>query len=121
MLVPAAAGLAVAFVVKEMFPLDRLWWIFNRVASMFVVPTVPSVYWDRLSAKGVVVGILTSLVPMTVFVYGNYLKDDTMVVCAALGILVVSLLSCAAFPRNNRTQRVLDRSKQQAMAKDGRH
>jgi Na+/proline symporter len=51
MLALAAAGLAVAFVVKEMFPLDRLWWIFNGVASLFVVPTIFSIYWKRLSAR----------------------------------------------------------------------
>ena len=50
----ALIGLLTAFIVWQIFPLDRLWWLFNGVGTMFVVPTVLSIFWDRLSARGVI-------------------------------------------------------------------
>ncbi|MCW2275295.1 hypothetical protein GJ654_12530 [Rhodoblastus acidophilus] len=99
MVVLAFAGLMVAFFVRDVFPLDRLWWIFNGIASIFVVPTVLSIYWDRLSAKGVIIGIIASLIAMIAFIYGNYVQDDVIVVFGALAIVGVNLLSCFIFSR----------------------
>lgn len=76
----AVIGLITAFIVQNLFPLDRLWWIFNGVASCFAVPTVLSVYWDRLSAKGAFWGITASLIGMAPFVYGNWVQNDTITV-----------------------------------------
>lgn len=93
----AVLGLGVAFLVKEVFPLDRLWWLFNGVATIFVIPTVLSIYWENLSVRGVIAGILLSLVGMVIFVYGNYIGDNQIVVWSALGILAVNLLCCIGF------------------------
>ncbi|MBK9316416.1 MAG: hypothetical protein IPM55_19560 [Acidobacteria bacterium] len=93
-------GLITAFIVQHLFPLDRLWWIFNGVASCFAVPTVLSVYWDRLSAKGAFWGITASLIGMVPFVYGNWVQNDTVTVLSAVAIIIVNLVLCLAFKRD---------------------
>lgn len=93
------AGLAMAFIVQHLFSLDRLWWIFNGVATCFAVPTVLSLYYDRLSAKGVVSGICGAAVGMVAFVYGNWIQNDTITVFSALFIVGISLFCCLAFRR----------------------
>ncbi len=95
----AVVGLLTAFVVQRYFPLDRLWWIFNGVASCFVVPTVLSLYYDRLSEKGVFYGILGALAGMVVFVYGNWVQNDIITVFSAIFIILVSLAACLFFRR----------------------
>ena len=93
----AAIGLGVAFLVRDVFPLDRLWWIFNGVAAMFVVPTILSIFWSRLSVYGVLVGLALSTVGMAAFVYANYVQNNALVVYSALFIVLGSLASCLAF------------------------
>lgn len=93
----AFAGLVTAFIVQHLFGLDRLWWIFNGVASCFVVPTILSLYYNRLSAKGVLYGIIGSLFGMVAFVYGNWVKDDVITVVSAIFIIVISLVFCLGF------------------------
>lgn len=95
----SALGLVAALIVQHLFSLDRLWWIFNGVASCFAVPTVLSVFWDRLSAKGAFWGIVASLIGLVPFVYGNYIQNDTITVLSAVGIVVVNLAFCLAFKR----------------------
>ena len=93
----ALIGLAVAFVVEHLFSLDRLWWIFNGVAVCFVVPTVMSLYYSRLSSRGAISGICMSLLGMVVFVYGNWIQNDKITVGSTVFILVASALCCALF------------------------
>lgn len=95
----AALGLVTAFIVQHLFSLDRLWWIFNGVASCFVVPTVLSIYYDRLSAKGVLAAILGALVGMVAFVYGNWVQNDMITVLSAIFIIGISLTLCLIFKR----------------------
>ncbi|MBI5504840.1 MAG: hypothetical protein HY899_08545 [Deltaproteobacteria bacterium] len=95
----AALGLITALIVQHLFSLDRLWWIFNGVASCFAVPTVLSVCWDRLSAKGAFWGITASLIGLVPFVYGNWVQNDTITVFSAMAIIVVNLMFCLAFKR----------------------
>jgi urea-proton symporter len=92
-------GLITAFIVQHLFGLDRLWWIFNGVASCFVVPTIMSIYYDRLSAQGVLYGIMGALIGMVVFVYGNWVQNDIITVCSAVFIIVISLVCCFVFKR----------------------
>ena len=93
----ALLGMFMAFIVQHLFSLDRLWWVFNGIASCFVVPTILSLYYDRLSPKGVLYGILGSLVGMIVFIYGNWVKDDLITVLSAIFIIVISLVCCLVF------------------------
>lgn len=92
-------GLVAAFVVQHLFSLDRLWWIFNGVASCFVVPTVMSLYYDRLSARGVLYGIIGALVGMIAFIYGNWVQNDVITVFSAIFIVVISFICCLVFRR----------------------
>jgi len=95
----AVIGLIAAYVVQHLFSLDRLWWIFNGVASCFVVPTILSLYYDKLSAKGAFYGILGALIGMVVFVYGNWVKNDLITVLSAVFIILISLVCCLVFKR----------------------
>jgi urea-proton symporter len=99
MLLLALAGLGVALIVQHIFPLDRLWWIFNGVASMFFVPTILSIFWPRLSARGVLAGLAASLIGMAFFVYGNYVQNDVITISSAIAIIGVSLSLCLLLPR----------------------
>lgn len=92
-------GLITALIVQHLFPLDRLWWIFNGVASCFAVPTVLSVCWDRLSARGAFWGIVASLIGLGPFVYGNWVQNDVITVVSAVGIIVVNLACCLVLRR----------------------
>jgi urea-proton symporter len=95
----SVVGLALAFIVQYLFSLDRLWWIFNGVATCFVVPTVLSLYYDRLSAKGVISGICGAGIGMIAFIYGNWVQNDVITVFSALFIVVISLVCCLLFKR----------------------
>lgn len=90
-------GLVLAIIVQYIFSLDRLWWIFNGVASCFVVPTVMSLYYNRLSEKGVLYGICGASIGMIVFIYGNWIQNDVLTVFSALFIILISLICCFAF------------------------
>ena len=69
------------------------------MATCFVVPTVLSLYYDRLSAKGVIYGIGGAGIGMVAFVYGNWIQNDTITVFSAIFIVVVSLVCNLAFTR----------------------
>jgi Na+/proline symporter len=47
-------GLAVslAAVYLPHFGLQQLWWIFNTIAVCIAVPTILSLYWEKLNEKG---------------------------------------------------------------------
>ncbi|MCC7305142.1 MAG: hypothetical protein IT558_02670 [Alphaproteobacteria bacterium] len=96
----AVIGLIVAIIVQHLFPLDRLWWVFNGVATMFVVPTVLSIFWDRLSARGVIAGLAAASIGMVFFVYGNYIQNDVITVYSALGIIAVNIIFCLLLKRD---------------------
>ena len=93
-------GLLTAYIVQHLFSLDRLWWIFNGVASCFVVPTVLSLYYKKLSAKGAFYGIIGSLIGMLFFVYGNWIQDDIITVFSAMFIIIINLFFCLIFRRD---------------------
>ena len=84
------------------FGLKHLWWIFNTIAACVVVPTVLSLYWDRLDARGVFWGVLIAfVVGVPLFVYGNIINNPIWIVGASLFIILVSTLFCLAMPRKD--------------------
>lgn len=99
----ATIGLMAAFVAQHLFSLDRLWWIFNGVASCFAVPTVLSVFWDGLAARGVFWGIASSSIGMVPFVYGNWVENTTLTVTSAVGIVVINLACCYWLSKSSST------------------
>ena len=96
----AVLGLLLALIVQAYFPLDRVWWIFNGFATCFVVPTILSLYFDRLSEKGAFYGILAALVGMVFFVYGNWVQNDSITVLSAIFIVAISFAFCLVFRRS---------------------
>jgi urea-proton symporter len=51
-------ALAVIYIPK--FELMQLWLVFNTIAACVVVPTVLSLFWNRLSARGVFWGVVVA-------------------------------------------------------------
>lgn len=95
-------GLLVALAVTYIpgFDLKHLWWIFNTVAACVVIPTVLSLYWPRLDARGVFWGVLISfVVGIPLFVYGNIIDQPVWIVGASLFIIAVSTGFCLAMPK----------------------
>jgi len=98
----AVAGLLVALAVVYIpqFGLFHLWWIFNTIAACVMVPTVLSLYWDKLSAKGVLYGVTTAfVVGLPVFIYGNFINNPYWIVGSSLFIVGISTLFCLVMPR----------------------
>ncbi|MSU55719.1 MAG: hypothetical protein EXS51_00200 [Candidatus Taylorbacteria bacterium] len=96
------SGLLVALAANYIpgFGLKHLWWIFNTVAACVVVPTVLSLYWSRLDARGVFWGVLVAFVfGVPLFIYGNVVDKPIWIVGASLFIIAVSTGFCLAFPR----------------------
>jgi urea-proton symporter len=93
-------GLLVAMAVQYIpgFGLDKLWWVFNGIASMTVIPTVISLYWDRQSTKGVFLGFAFSFVGIIFFIVGNAINNNNMVIWSAIFIIVISTIMNFAFP-----------------------
>ena len=96
------AGLLVALAVLYIpqFGLFHLWWIFNTIAACIVVPTVLSLYWSRLDARGVLWGVSTAfIIGLPLFIYGNFINNEVMIVGASLFIILISTAFCLAMPR----------------------
>lgn len=97
----ALIGLVVALLVEYIpnFGLDKLWWVFNAIASMAVVPTILSLFWDKLSAKGVLLGFIGSFIGIVAFIWGNAINNIDLIVFSAIFIIVISLIMNLIFPR----------------------
>lgn len=92
--------IALAVVYIPQFGLFHLWWIFNTIAACVVVPTILSLYWNRLSARGVLWGVLVAFfIGLPLFIYGNLINNGVMIVGASLFIVLVSTLFCLIMPK----------------------
>ena len=82
------------------FGLFQLWWVFNTVAACVVMPTVLSLYWEGLNPKGVFWGVLIGFfVGLPIFIYGNFISNNVIVVLTSLGIIAVTTLFCVLWPK----------------------
>ena len=93
-------GFIVAIIVEYVpnFGLDKLWWVFNAIASMAVVPTLLSLFWDRQSVKGVLLGFASSFLGIITFIWGNAIGNNSLIVGSAIFIVIVSLIFNLLFP-----------------------
>ena len=83
------------------FQLKQLWWVFNTVAACVMVPTILSLYWERLSAKGVFWGVLVAFfVGLPIFIYSNIIDKPVWIVLSSLFIVAITLGFCLIFPKN---------------------
>lgn len=93
-------GVALAALYIPGFGLKHLWWIFNTIAACVMVPTILSLYWNKLSERGVFWGVLVSfLIGIPLFVYGNIIDKPVWIVGASLFIVAISTGFCLAMPR----------------------
>ncbi len=82
------------------FGLKHLWWVFNTIAACIMVPTVLSLYWNKLSERGVFWGVLVAfIVGIPLFIYGNIIDKPVWIVGASLFIVAVSTIFCLVMPR----------------------
>lgn len=96
------AGLAVALAVIYIpgFGLKYLWWVFNTIAACVAVPTVLSLYWNRLDSRGVFWGVLVAFfLGIPVFIYGNIVENTMVTVLGSVGIILITLIFALSFPR----------------------
>ncbi len=94
-------GLLVAILALYIpaFGLKHLWWIFNTIAACVVVPTILSLYWSRLSERGVFWGILVAfIIGVPLFIYGNIINNPGWIVGASLFIITISTVFCLILP-----------------------
>jgi len=93
----AVLGLLVALAVIYIpgFGLFHLWWIFNTIAACVMIPTVLSLFWSKLSAKGVLYGVITAFIlGLPAFIYGNLVDNNLIIVGATLFIVLISTFFC---------------------------
>jgi len=82
------------------FQLQQLWWVFNTVAACVVVPTILSLFWERLDARGVFWGVLVAFfIGLPFFIYSNLANKPLWIVLSALFVVGVTLLFCLLMPK----------------------
>lgn len=95
-------GLLLAFAILYIpgFNLQYLWWIGNSVGMCVAIPTVLSLYWNKLDAKGIYWGTMIGFfVGVPLFVYSNVVCQTWLTVADSIGILAISALFCFLFKR----------------------
>lgn len=93
--------LAFALIYIPGFNLQYLWWVLNSVGMCIAIPTVLSLYWDKLDAKGVFWGSMIGfLVGVPLFVYSNVIGQTWLTVATSLGMLLISAFFCLLFRRD---------------------
>ncbi len=91
------AGLAVALLIQYIpgFGLKHLWWVFNTISACVAVPILLSLYWDKLSERGVFWGVLLAFViGLPLFIYSNFIDKPAWIVGSSLFIIVITAVSC---------------------------
>ncbi len=80
------------------FGVKQLFLLTNSIAASISIPTILTLYWNRLHPDGMLVGILGALViGMPAFFYANYLQNDGLIVASSLFMIGFSTLSCWVF------------------------
>ena len=99
-------GVGLAYVAHYVagFGMSQLFLVSISIASSISVPTVLSLYWDRLSAKGVFWGVLIAIViGMPLFFYANTVQNDNLIVASSIFMIGASTLFCFIFPGERKT------------------
>lgn len=102
MIIMALVGLAAAYASYFLagFGVKQLFLLSISIAASTAMPTVLSLYWEKLSARGVFLGILTAIVlGMPAFFYANYIGNDLMMVGSSLFMIGASTLICLFMPK----------------------
>lgn len=90
-------GLAIAYLVEFIpgFGLKYLWFIVNTVGACVAVPTVLSLFWDRLTGRGIVIGSgLGVLIGLPLMVYASTQGNEPLLAGTYVLIILISSMSC---------------------------
>ncbi|MCX6769122.1 MAG: hypothetical protein NT051_00375 [Candidatus Micrarchaeota archaeon] len=100
-LIALAVGYASYFIAG--FGLTQLFLMAISIAASISVPTVLSLYWDGLRAKGVLIGSgIAIAIGMPAFIYFNWANNTAMVVASSVFMLAISAAGCLLAPRLER-------------------
>jgi len=97
MVLISGIGLALAYGVECIpgFGLKYFWWFFNSIAACMAVPTVLSLFWSKLSHKGILFGSgFGIVVGLPLVVYSSVTANDWLLSGSYVAIVLVSILSC---------------------------
>lgn len=90
-------GLSISVLVKVTPGLDLkyLWWFLNTIGACVAVPTVLSLFWERLTSKGILVGSLAGLgIGLPVVVYASINNYNYLLAATYVAIVATSAISC---------------------------
>src|SRR5207237_6084813 len=75
------------------FGLQQLWWVFNTIAACVMVPTILSLYYQKLSERGVFWGVLVSfVVGVPLFIYSNLVGHSAWIVGSSVLVVAITTL-----------------------------
>ena len=97
MIVITGLGLLVAYAAHLIagFGLGQLFLLSISIAAAISVPTVLSLFWDKLSANGVFWGVLLAIViGMPLFIYANTVQNAVLIVSSSLLMILISTVFC---------------------------
>lgn len=96
----ACLGMAIAYLVEFIpgFDLKYLWFVVNTMGACVVVPTVLSLFWGSLSAKGIAWGSgLGALVGLPCMAYAGLTGNEPLLAATYVVIVLISILGCYHF------------------------
>jgi urea-proton symporter len=97
-------GLAFATHLIAGFGIKQIFVVGLAIPAAISMPIVLSLYWSRLSARGVFWGVLIAVVVgIPLAVYASSVNDPVLIVIAPVSMLAVSTLFCVVFPRKQAT------------------
>ena len=95
MLVTAGVGIGIAFIPD--LKIVHLFLFYGTLRASTMIPTVLSLFWERLNSKAVFVAILSSLVfGAPVYAAGVYLKNPHLSVGGSLMVVIIGFVVCYA-------------------------
>lgn len=84
--------------IVAMIPGMKLLWVFliyGALASAALVPTILSLYWKRLTARGAFWGsFLSFAIGLPLSIYANFTENAHLIVLAAVASVVIGLAIC---------------------------
>jgi len=101
MVVLSVVALAVAYLSYAIagFGVKQLFLLSISIAACISVPTVLSLYWEGLKAKGVFIGSgIAIAIGMPAFIYFNWANNAPMIVASSVFMLVASAAGCLLTP-----------------------
>jgi Na+/proline symporter len=111
MLAAGLAGLLIAYLVELLpgFSLKYLFWFYNGICASTMVPTFLALLWDRLTARGILIGSSVSLgVGFPLLFYGSTIQSDRLLALTYLGIVLFSSAACYLTRRKDKNETAYD-------------